>query len=103
MKNWRAILLALAVLCLTPSCSTIEKSLNRHGYVKAELLAPPVCSSGAFIDERKYELVAPADDSEYEFKRFVIDMATKYPTLKLSYSELRECFESVHGKQKNSP
>ena len=47
--------------------------------------------------------MAPVDDSEYEFKRFVIDMATKYPTLKLSYSELRECFESVHGKQKNSP
>jgi len=102
MKNWRATLLALAALCLTPSCSTIEKSLNRPGYVKAEQLAPPVCASGAFIDTKKYELVAPMDESEREFKRFVIDMATKYPTLKLSYEELRECFESTHGKQKNS-
>jgi hypothetical protein len=66
------------------------------------MLAPPVCSSGAFIDVKQYELTAPVDDSEKEFKKFVIDMATKYPTLKLSYSELRECFESVHGKQKNS-
>lgn len=69
--------------------------------VKAEQLAPPVCASGAFIDVKKYELTAPADESEKEFKRFVIDMATKYPTLKLSYQELRDCFESVHGKQPN--
>ena len=88
---------------MTPSCGTIEKSLNRHGYVKAEQLAPPVCSSGAFIDEKKYELNPPADNSDIEFRKFVVDMATKYPTLKLSYHELRDCFESVHGKQKNSP
>lgn len=82
------------------SCSTIERSLNRHGYIKAASIAPPVCPSTAFIDPKDYELTAPIDDSEKEFKRFVIDMATKYPNLKLSYQDLRECWEAQNGKPK---
>ena len=102
MKSWLKTLIVLSALLVLPSCATTEKLLNSRGYIKAESITPPVCAGGAFIDEKYYELTAPVDDSEKAFKAFVIDMATKYPSLKLSYHQLRECFESVHGKQKDA-
>lgn len=58
-----------------------------------------MCPSSAFIDPQAYELTAPADQSDYEFRKFVVDMATKYPTLKLSYQQLRECWDTYHGER----
>lgn len=60
------------------------------------------CPAAAFIDTKEYELQPLADKSDKTFHLWAADMAKKYPDLKNSYEQLRECWDHYHvPKQKN--
>lgn len=80
---------------MVSSCSSIN-SLK-----KPESNAPFVCSSGAYLDMKKYGLPPIPSKSDPAFHKWTKDAIMKYVVLKDGYDSLAGCVQKYHPETKD--